>query len=61
MNILKEAFDAEFERKFQEASKPLIKFLAENMHPHCHAEVDATKSILHEASLCFNTTEFVLD
>jgi hypothetical protein len=46
---------------FGEAAKPLIKFMAENFHPHTHAVVDSDSASLHEASCRVKNTEFIKD
>lgn len=44
-----------------EAAKPLIKWLNENVHPHCSVHVDQTDVELHEGIVRLRTTEFVKD
>lgn len=46
---------------FSEASKPLMKYLAENHHPHTKAQVDSGTSELMEGKECFKTSEFIVD
>ncbi len=47
--------------KFEEAAKPLIKFLAEKVHPHHTVVVSATHAELLEGQMVVNTTEFLVD
>lgn len=44
-----------------DAAKPLMKWLANNCHPHCHATVDAVRVELSEGVASESTTEFVKD
>ena len=44
-----------------EASKPLIKWLNENCHPHCSAMVDCSKVELVEGIATNRTDEFIKD
>jgi hypothetical protein len=44
-----------------EAAKPLIKWLNENTHPHCFAQVDHTRVELVEGIATSITTEFLKD
>lgn len=44
---------------FSEAAKPLIKWLAENVHPHHTAIVTATHAELLEGQVVLQTTEFI--
>lgn len=48
-------------KSFEEAAKPLIKWLAENEHPHHVAIVTSGHAELLESKLGFPTTEFIKD
>jgi hypothetical protein len=47
--------------KLLEVSKPLMKFLSENFHPHIKVSVDSTTSIIYEQSAGVRTEEFLKD
>jgi hypothetical protein len=44
-----------------EATKPLMKWLADNCHPHCKAIVDSCKIELVEGIATHGTDEFIRD
>lgn len=44
-----------------EASKPLMKFLADNFHPHVEVRVDCSDAVIMEQSARVRTEEFVKD
>ena len=46
---------------FQEAAKPLIRWLNENCHPHVHVVVDSTRAELSEGVASLVTEEFLRD
>ncbi|MGP2900537.1 hypothetical protein [Serratia ureilytica] len=46
---------------FEEVAKPLIKWLAENVHPHHTAIVTSTHAELLEGKMSFPTEEFIKD
>ncbi len=46
---------------FKEASKPLMRYLAENHHPHTKVQVDSNTSELLEGKEVFKTKEFIVD
>lgn len=48
-------------KSFEEAANPLIKWLAENEHPHHTAIVSSTHAELLESKLAFPTEEFIKD
>ena len=48
-------------KEFEEAAKPLMKFLNERGNPHVTAIVDTTNAEFLESSARFKTTEFVKD
>jgi hypothetical protein len=47
--------------EFEEAAKPLMKFLAENTHPHVTAIVEAGRAEILESAAAFVSDEFILD
>jgi len=47
--------------ELKEASKPLMKFLAENFHPHVKVIVDSTDAEFVEASARIKNLEFIKD
>lgn len=51
----------EKKKEFQEAAKPLIKWLCENGHPHMTIIVEPTGAELVEGVCSFPTEEFLLD
>ena len=44
---------------FKEAAKPLMAWMASNIHPHAIVVVDSTSAVLHEGLLNFSTEEFL--
>ncbi len=52
---------AEQRAAFEEAAKPLIKFLCENCHPHTSVIVDSTGAELVEGIHVLKTEEFLKD
>lgn len=46
---------------FEEAAKPLVKWLNDNCHPHVTAIVEATRAELLESSCCIPIEEFLKD
>lgn len=51
----------ESEKSFNEAAEPLIKWLAENVHPHHSAIVTRTDAELLSSEVCHRTEEFLKD
>lgn len=51
----------EKQQSFEEAAKPLIKWLAENVHPHHQAIVTCTDAVLLESQYVVKTDEFLKD
>lgn len=51
----------EQKNQFEDASKPLVKWLNENCHPHTTIVVTQTGSELLEGLLNFKTEEFLKD
>lgn len=47
--------------KFEEAARPLIKWLNENRHPHVIAIVDTGSAELHEAVCRIVDTDYIKD
>lgn len=56
MQITKEQIDS-----FEEAAKPLIKWLNENCHPHVTAVVESNGAELLESSCRIKVEEFIKD
>jgi hypothetical protein len=46
---------------FKEIVKPVMKYLAENHHPHTMIEIDSNKSILWEGQKTVVTDEYIVD
>lgn len=46
---------------FDEVVKPVIKFLNDHCHPHCHIVIDSTKAELSEGIQSVVTLEYVKD
>lgn len=46
---------------FDNIVKPVMKWLAENMHPHAVILVSSVSAELLESSIGLNTTEFLVD
>ena len=59
--ILKQAKEMENKLTFEEAVKPLMKWLCENTHPHTTAIVDGTLAQLVEGVESVKTNEFLVD
>ena len=59
--ILKQAKEMENKLTFEEAVKPLMKWLCENTHPHTTAIVDGTLAQLVEGVESVKTEEFLVD
>ncbi|WP_181939707.1 hypothetical protein [Pectobacterium odoriferum] len=53
--------DKELRDSFEEAAKPLIKWLAENVHPHHTAIVSSNHAELLQSEIGFPTDEFLKD
>ena len=54
-------FTKEQTKKFEEAARPLMKFLAENSHPHTKAIVDSTSAEAVEGICCVRTEAYIID
>lgn len=46
---------------FEQVTKPLIKYLAENHHPHVVVVVDSTHAELFEGKMIISTDEYIVD
>lgn len=52
----------ESERKeFEEAAKPMIKWLNDNCHPHVHVMIDCSSAELSEGVCTILNDEFIKD
>lgn len=51
----------EAKASFEDAAKPLIKWLNENTNPHIKVIVDCDSAELFSGEMRFVTTEFILD
>ena len=51
----------EVKSDFKEASLPLIKWMAQNQHPHTMAEIENNRAILWEGKESNVINEFILD
>jgi hypothetical protein len=51
----------EQQEKFEEAVRPLMKYLAENHHPHTSVYVTSRETALSEFQLCLSTDEYLVD
>jgi len=51
----------EKQKKFEEAVRPLMKYLAENHHPHTSVYVTSRETALSEFQLCLSTDEYLVD
>ena len=60
-DIQKELGKYRIDNTYENAVKPLMKWLAENCHPHTKAIVESNLSELVEGVKCFNTDEFLVD
>ena len=48
-------------KEFEEAARPLIKFLNDRSHPHVIAVVDCTSAGLHEGIVRIVTYDYIKD
>jgi len=48
-------------QEFEEAAKPLVKFLCENCHPHVTVIVEPTRAEILEGSVSVKIEEFIKD
>ena len=49
------------QEKFEEAVRPLMKYLAENHHPHTSVYVTSRTAELLEGQQCLSTDEYIVD
>jgi len=49
------------QRQFNELVKPLIKFMAQEVHPHHTLIITSTSAELLEGEMVFSTKEFIQD
>jgi hypothetical protein len=47
--------------EFEKLTRPLIKYLCENYHPHTHVTVTSTTAELSEGIQAYTTDEYVKD
>jgi hypothetical protein len=47
--------------EFDELVRPLIKWIAENQHPHTKIVIDATSAVLWEGIMALSTEEYLVD
>lgn len=47
--------------EFEELVKPLMKWMAENLHPHTKIIIEANSAVLVEGILAVSTNEFIVD
>lgn len=48
-------------KEFEELARNLMKFLAENCHPHTSVAVDSTTAELREGVTAITTEEYLVD
>jgi hypothetical protein len=48
-------------KEFEELAKPLMKFLCDNFHPHCHIIIEPTTAEVSIGEIAFTTEEFLRD
>ena len=53
--------DGNKQKEFEEACKPLMKFLAKECHPHMSVHVTSSSCELLSGEAVFNTEEFLID
>lgn len=46
-------------KEFLEVSKPLMKWMSENCHPHCMALIESHRAELMESTCAEVTNEFI--
>lgn len=49
------------QERFEAAARPLIKYLAENHHPHTTVIIDSTRAELLEGQAVIKTEEYLRD
>lgn len=53
--------EEEKDEKFEKAAEPMIKYLAENHHPHMQVLIDSTSAILLEQERMYTNSSYVVD
>lgn len=53
--------EEEKDEKFEKAAEPMIKYLAENHHPHMQVLIDSTSAILLEQEKMYTNSSYVVD
>ena len=53
--------EEEEDEKFEKAAEPMIKYLAENHHPHMQVLIDSTSAILLEQEKMYTNSSYVVD
>ena len=48
-------------KEFEEVVKPVIKWMAENLHPHTTIIIDSVSAELLEGQCAISTNEFLID
>ncbi len=48
-------------KELEELSRPLIKFINDNYHPHVKIIIDGTSSELVEGLMCCRTEDYIND
>ena len=47
--------------EFEVLARPIIKFMNDNLHPHCHAVIDSTTAQVSEGLCSFVTEDYIKD
>jgi len=60
---MKEYKEMQEEKKiqFEEVVRPVMKWMAENLHPHTKIIIEANTAELVEGDISFNTNEYIVD
>lgn len=53
--------EEEKDEMFEKAAEPMIKYLAENHHPHMQVLIDSTSAILLEQEKMYANSSYVVD
>lgn len=53
--------EEEKDEKFEKAAEPMIKYLAENHHPHMQVLIDSTSAIFLEQEKMYTNSSYVVD
>jgi hypothetical protein len=48
-------------KEFEEAARPLMKFMGDNLHPHTIVVLHSANAQLFEGVCSFNTEEYIRD